>query len=137
MSDLYLARSSYCDLCSDTLQGCKHCQSTSICTTCHTDNNFILNTSNSRCVCVNTSYAVNTTTNCSFCGDLMNGCLTCTTKTRCSSCKTTGFVLNTTYLCQCDGLNNYTAKGLECVLCSSQIVGCLNCSNPTTCTYCN
>lgn len=117
------------------MQGCKNCYFSNTCATCYTDKNFILNGVN-RCECINNSYTINTTTQCSLCSDLMGGCLTCLSNISCLTCSTPSY-RKVGSLCQCNEQLNYTAKGNTCVLCSSEIIGCLNCSSPTTCTVCN
>lgn len=105
--DGYYNNSNTCTLCSDDIIGCTKCTSSSVCTACDTTNSFLLNTSDSKCICSSNKY-LNVTN---------SACQSCHVNPNCSKCS------NSTYCTECNTLLMFPDSGV-CTLCSSLVTGC-------------
>ena len=64
----------------------------------------------------------------------MKGCLTCSSKTICSSCDTAnGFILSSN---KCVCKDGTYLDGTKCSSCTGAIVGCSTCSSNSVCVTC-
>jgi cysteine-rich repeat protein len=78
-------------------------------------------------------YALNGSV-CGLCGDLIAQCLSCTDRTTCTGCNSTGNWVLFNSKCVCN--TSYTLNNGQCTSCSAFMPNCLNCQTNSICSSC-
>lgn len=122
----YYLDNNLCILCSNAMEHCQECSSSSVCSVCDNTFSVELNSTTHQCICRDGFYPDSYPFICQSC---QPNCLSCDNSVTCVICNSSVSQLNAASdQCQCLP-GTYPNLTGYCTPCNSSLVGCLECSS--------